>query len=278
MAYFRIKWHTLPRAYERFLGERLEPGAPVILVRDRSSWPVTRVGPRHVFQYGAHGGMTAAEYAAEPGAPPTDEVAAEAEWGFADALGDDVRTWAMRNGHPVVDVRYDHPQDPAAGVADAFRAWLQQRGEPAQRLLVSSFIVHDPWRTITTASVPFWTFFPVRRAAQDLADYLDRARYDEVDILLFSNGVPSRGQVDAPSWERLAQRARRRGGLLGVDADAFPADFAAFARYGPALRSLPPATVPWSPLSLVDLLAGLDATPRISVTRPDSSPPSDPQA
>ena len=278
MAYFRIKWHTLPRAYERFVGDRLEPGAPIILVRDRSSWPVTRLGPRHVFQYGAHGGMTAAEYAAEPGAPPTDEVAAEAEWGFAGALGDDVHTWAIRTGHPVIDVRYDHPQDPAAGVADAFRAWLQERGEPAQRLLVSSFIVHDPWRTITTASVPFWTFFPVRQAAQDLADYLHRASYDDVDILLFNNGVPSRGQVDARSWERLAQRARRRGRLLGVDADAFPADFAAFARYGPALRSLPPATVPWSPLSLLDLLAGLDAAPRISVTRTDRSPPSDPEA
>jgi hypothetical protein len=63
-----------------------------------------------------------------------------------------------------------------------------------------------------------------------------------------------------------------------VDADAFPADFAAFARYGPALRSLPSATVPWSPLSLADLLAGLDAAPRISVTRPDRSPPSDPEA
>ncbi|MDT0276110.1 hypothetical protein [Blastococcus goldschmidtiae] len=268
MAYFRVKWHVLPRAYQALLTERLEPGAPVIIVRDRSSWPVTRVGSRHVFQYGAQGGMSAEEYAAEPAAPGTDEAAAEAEWGFAEALGDDIRGWARRNGHPVVEVSYGHPQDPAAGVADIFRDWLRQRGQPAQRLLVSSFIVHDPWRTLTTASVPFWTFFPVRSAAADLAEYLDRATYEDVDILLFSNGVPSRGQVDARSWEALAARARRRGRLLGVDADAFPADFTAFVRYTSALRSLPTAAASWSPLGVADILTGLGAAPRVAVARP----------
>ena len=273
MAYFRVKWHVLPRAYQAFLAESLGPGAPVIIVRDRSSWPVTRVGPRHVFQHGAQGGMSAEEYAAEPAAPRTDEVAAEAEWGFADALGDQIRSWAETNGHPVVEVSYGHPQDPAEGVADIFRGWLRQRGEPAQRLLVSSFVVHDPWQTITTASVPFWTFFPVRRAAQDLAAYLERTAYDDVDILLFSNGVPSRGQVDARSWEALAERARRRGRLLGVNANAFPADFTAFVRYTSALRSLPKATIPWSPLSVADMLTGLEAAPQVTATPLHGDPP-----
>lgn len=272
MAYFRVKWHVLPRAYRSFLADRLQPGAPVIVVRDRSSWPVTRVGARHVFQYGAQGGMTAEEYAADPAAPRTDDVAAEAEWGFADALLPEVRDWARRHGHPLVELRYDHPQDPASGVAEVFRTWLRQRGEPAQRLLVSSFIVHDPWRTLTPASVPFWTFFPVRRAAQDLADYLDRQAYDEIGILLFSNGVASRGQVDARSWEALAERARRRGRLLGVDPGAFPADFTAFVRYSSALRSLPKATAPWSPLGVADLLAGLEAAPGVAVAPPRGDP------
>src|SRR3954454_22279494 len=35
MAYFRVKWTSLPPAYERFLDERLEPRAPVVVVRDR---------------------------------------------------------------------------------------------------------------------------------------------------------------------------------------------------------------------------------------------------
>jgi hypothetical protein len=150
-------------------------------------------------------------------------------------------------------------------VADLMRAWLRRRGEVAQRLLVSSFILHDPWRTITSASVPFWTFFPVRRAAADLATYLDRSAYDDIDVLLFNHGVRSRGLVDARTWELLAGRARRRGRLLGVDRAAFPADFAAFARYASALRSLPDATRPWFPMAVDDALIGLSAAPGVTV-------------
>jgi hypothetical protein len=79
MAHFRVKWRRLPGAYEWFLHERLPPDAPLVIVRDGSTWPVTRIGERHVFQRG----MTAEDYLEEPGAPSPDEVAAEAEWGFA---------------------------------------------------------------------------------------------------------------------------------------------------------------------------------------------------
>lgn len=267
MAYFRLKWHRLPGAYERFLQERLLPGAPIVVVRDTSTWPVTRLGPRHVFQLGAQGGMTAEEYDAAPGAPQPGETAAEAEWGFADELLGPVCDWAQRHGHPVVEIGYDHPQDPAAAVAGTVRDWLRSRGEEARRLLVSSFVVHDPWRTITTGSVPYWTFFPVQRAAADLAAHLDDHEYDDIDIMLFSHGTVSRGLADARTWQQLADRARRRGRLLGVDASAFPADFGTFARYAAALRSLPDATRPWSPLPVDEALAGLAAAPRVTVRR-----------
>ena len=55
MAYFRIKWRTLSAGYRRFLSERLQPGAPVIILNDTSTWPVVRVSDQHVFQPGAHG-------------------------------------------------------------------------------------------------------------------------------------------------------------------------------------------------------------------------------
>lgn len=267
MAYFRVKWTTLPPAYQRFLDERLQPGAPVIVVRDTSTWPVTRVGDRHVFQVGARGGMTPEEYLEAPGAPAPDETAAEAEWGFADPLLDGLRAAARRTGHPVVELRYGHPQDPAAAVADVLRAWTQRRGGAAQRLLVSSFVVHDPWRTFETGSVPFWTFFPVQSAARDLSDYLASTSYDDVDVMLFSHGAESRGLADAQTWQRIAGRARRRGRLLGVNPKTFPADFPVFARYTTALRSLPDAGLPWSPLSVEEALAALGAAEKLSVVR-----------
>jgi hypothetical protein len=265
MAYFRVKWTRLPPAYQRFLDERLEPVAPVVVVRDMSTWPVTRVGDRHVFQIGAQGGMTAEEYLDAPNVPAPDGTAAEAEWGFAEPLLDGLREAALRTGHPVVELRYGHPQDPATAVADVLRSWTRGRGGDAQRLLVSSFVVHDPWRTIATGSVPFWTFFPVRSAARDLSDYLASTTYDDVDVLLFSHGVESRGLADARTWQHIAGRARHRGRLLGVDPSAFPADFAVFARYTSALRSLPDGKLPWSPLAVDDALSGLRSAKKLSV-------------
>ncbi len=265
MAYFRVKWTSLPPAYQRFLDERLEPGAPVVVVRDMSTWPVTRVGDRQVFQVGAQGGMTAEEYLVAPNVPAPDGTAAEAEWGFAEPLLDGLREAARRTGHPVVELRYGHPQDPAAAVADVLRSWTRRRGGAAQRLLVSSFVVHDPWRTIATGSVPFWTFFPVQSAARNLSDYLASTSYDDVDVLLFSHGVESRGLADARTWQDIAGRARHRGRLLGVDPRAFPADFAVFARYTSALRSLPDGGLPWSPLVVEDALSGLRRAEEVSV-------------
>ena len=265
MAYFRVKWHRLPRAYRTFLQRCLLPGAPVVVLRDTSTWPVTRYGDRHVFQVGARGGMTADEYLDEPGIPSPDDAAPEAEWGFADPLMESVLSWADEHGHPVVEVRYDHPQHPASAVANTMRHWLQECGEPAQRLLVSSFIVHDPWRTISTGSVPFWTFFPVAEAADDLAGHLDTSSYDDIDIMLFSHGVSSRGLADARAWQRLADRAIRRGRLLGTDASSFPADFPVFVRYTHALRSLPETSRPWRPMSVDAALTDLSDEPRIHV-------------
>src|SRR6185295_6112823 len=53
MAYFRVKRRRLGAAYERFLRERLAPGAPIVVLADESTWPVTKVAERHVFQVGA---------------------------------------------------------------------------------------------------------------------------------------------------------------------------------------------------------------------------------
>jgi len=265
MAYFRVKWQRLPAAYRRFLERCLRSEAPVLVARDTSTWPVTRYGDRHVFQVGARGGMTADQYLEEPDLPRPNETAPEAEWGFADPLLDAVSAWAEAARHPLVEITYDHPQHPASAVADTMRTWLRERGGPAQRLLVSSFIVHDPWRTIATGSVPFWTYFPVAEAADDLAAHLDTSTYDHIDIMLFSHGVSSRGLADARAWRRLADRARHHGRLLGTDPSSFPVDFPVFVRYTRALRSLLDASTPWQPMALEDALTGLESASRLRV-------------
>jgi hypothetical protein len=103
MGYFRVKWRRLPGAYARFLERHLQPGGTVYLVECGLRWPVTRVGERHLFQFGALGGASVEEFLRGSGRveeylaryrshrrgwepPEPDAEAPEAEWGFEPAL------------------------------------------------------------------------------------------------------------------------------------------------------------------------------------------------
>ncbi|TFV59582.1 hypothetical protein E4P41_11655 [Geodermatophilus sp. DF01-2] len=284
MTYLRLKRLALGAAYERFLTDHLAPGGTVLVVRDRSSWPVTRVADRQVFQFGARGGATADEYLRggprvsaflhrhgvtrdrwDPPAPNTET--AEAEWGLASQLADDVHRWAAAHGHPVRELVLDEPDELSGPVADLYRRWYAGRGLPTDRLLVESFVLHDPIAALRSARVPYWTLFPVRPS-------LDRARgwlgstgpYQDTALLLFSHGVDSIGLARPGDWRDVLGQAR----LLGVDAHRFPVDFPAFARYGPALRrDRPHWPLPDEPLPL-SVLDDVDAALTASRRRPES--------
>jgi hypothetical protein len=258
MTYFRAKWRELPPAYARFLGAQLAPGAPVVLVQDRSTWPVVTVAERHVFQVGAQGGLDPEAYLARPHTPRADAEAAEAEWGAEAGLRSSVAAWCAANGHPLVRLSYQGPQAPAHAVAAALRCWYTRRGEAADRLLVPSFVLTDPWAAIATGTVPFWTFFSVQAAVRALEAHLEASdSYRHVDVLLFQHGVDSAGIARPGEWLDVVRRHGARGRLLALDARRFPHDIATLGRYGAALASLPPARHPWSPLDVGAALTDL---------------------
>ncbi|MBW0101294.1 hypothetical protein I4I78_02470, partial [Pseudonocardia sp. KRD-291] len=255
MTYFRTKWSALPEAYARFLHERLAPGAPVVLVEDTSTWPVVRVGDRHVFQTGAQGGRDPGTYMREPHAPQPDDEAPEAEWGADPGLGAAVESWCAAHGHPLLRVTYQGPQAPSHAVAGVMRDWYRRRGEAAERLLVPSFVLGDPWRTLTTASVPYWTFFSVQPALRALDDHLARAEpYRTVDLLLFQHGADSEGIATPDEWEAVVRRHGARARFPALDRRRFPHDIAVNARYDRALRELPLARRPWTPMAVRDTI------------------------
>lgn len=268
MTYFRIKWRTLPEAYARFLSESLAPAAPVILVEDQSKWPVVRVGERHLFQTGAQGGQQPRDYLARPHTPRPDGEEPEAEWGADPHLGNALADWCTAHGHPLLRLSYSGPQSPAHAVATVMRDWYRRRAEPGDRLLVPSFILGDPWRTINAAAVPFWTFFSVQSALHALDAHLQTsAPYRAVDILLFQHGVPSTGIAHPDQWLAVARRHTASARLLALDPQRFPHDIASLGRYGHELAALPPARRPWSPLDVRAVThglrqAGLDGTVR----------------
>ncbi|GAB3749733.1 hypothetical protein [Microlunatus parietis] len=281
MAYFRVKWQRLPEAYARRLAETLAPGAPVIMIEDGSAWPVVRVGERHLFQAGAQGGLDPAGNLDRPHTPTPDGVAAEAEWGAAPALTDAVAAWCADHDHPLIRLRYESPQAPSHAVATIFRDWYRERGERADRLVVPSFAVGDPWRMISSGSVPYWAFFSVRSALVALDDHLARSDpYREIAVLPFQHGVWSAGIATPEDWARVGHAHGAEVTFPGLRRSAFPHDIGYLGRYGDALRRLPPAKEPWRPLPVPQALAGLREdpamiirqAPRPAAGRPGSAP------
>lgn len=264
MTYFRTKWHALPETYQQFLTRSLAPGAPVVLVEDDSTWPVVHVAERHVFQTGAQGGLQPEDYLVQPHTPRPDDEAPEAEWGADPGLGTALAVWCAAHGHPLMRLRYSGPQMPAHSVATVMRTWYAGRGEDADRLVVPSFVLGDPWRMINTASVPFWTFFSVLPALRALEAHLEKSSpYRTVDVLLFQHGVRSNGIATPEQWLAAARRHGATPRLLAVDPRRFPHDIASLGQYGRALTELPPAHYPWSPLKIDEAVrelraAGLD--------------------
>jgi hypothetical protein len=140
----------------------------------------------------------------------------------------------------VIRVIFDEPQDASPLVAELYRWWYRLRGLDSTRLLVETFILMDPWWTLRLGAIPFWAKFNTAPAAEGLERYLDAAEpYDQIDLTLFSHGVSSLGLAPIERWRGILARARRHGSLLGGDPKAYPADFAVFARYHPALHRIP---------------------------------------
>ncbi|TPW77495.1 hypothetical protein [Schumannella soli] len=273
MAYFRTKWMELPEAYVAFLTERLAPGAPVILIDDGSTWPVTRVAERHVFQAGGRGGLRPDDYFAMPHTPQPDSDAAEAEWGTHPHFAAAVERAARETGHPVVHLRLDGPQEAAHPVALALREWTRERGGLADRLLVTSFVLGDPWRTFQLGRVPFWSFFPVREAADALEAHLEVARYRSVDLTLFQHGADSPGHSTPHDLAELVRRHGAEPRFVGLRADADPHDLGALARFSDALGAeldAPDARpLPWAPL---EVEAGIRALHQLTLPFAARSP------
>jgi len=280
MAYFRIKRTRLGSAYEDFLTEVLEPGGTIVVAECGQRWPTTRIGERHVFQFGAVDGMPPQEYRdGSPevsaylrryGAPVTrwqapdaDGESMEAEWGFEPGLRDDVAAFARRHGYRVVRLTFDEPQDLSPLVAELYRWSYRQRGIPDGRLLVDSFMLLDPWWTLRTGAVPYWTVFPVQQAVDALHRYLDTTEpYDTMQVGLFCHGVHSVGMATTDQWHGVLRRATVGGTFAGVSPQRYPSDPQTFFGFQKALRAGPHRHRLPEPMSLGAFETFLHAEPQ----------------
>jgi hypothetical protein len=274
--YFRVKRRTLGHAYREFLDHTLAPGGTLFLVECERTWPATPVGERHMFQFGGvggvrleeyfHGGPRVAEFLEHYGSPyrrwePPDAEGEhpEAEWGFDPALREEVIAWARACGCRLVRLVFDEPEHLSPLVADLYRWWYRRRGQPADRLVVDSFFLLDPWWTLRIGAAPYWAVFNTEPSAGRLAEYLDGTEpYDEIHAMLLSNMVDAIGAASPAEWRRIiVKHSRRSASLLGVKDSEYPRDFGTIAGYQSALKRLRPHRPPPAPLTLAELGAFL---------------------
>lgn len=254
ISYYRSKFLRLPVAYRALIEGALGPGGTIYLVECDRRWRTTRLGERYIYQFGAVGGPTLEEYfhgsarvedyLARHGSPrtrwdppPANGESPEAEWGFEPALRDDVVEFARQHGYRVIRIVFDDPEQPSPLVADFYRAWHRNRGIRADRLVIESFVVHEPYWVLRTGSVPFWMTFNMEPSLASAHRYLDQSEpYDEIYLTLFAHGVDSVGLPPIDDWRALLRRARGHGEFLGLDPRTYPAHFAVFGRYSQHMR------------------------------------------
>lgn len=285
IGYFRLKRLRLGQVYQDFLVRQVRPGSTIFLVECRLPWLVTAVTDRHIFQVGGFGDAGPLEYLR--GSPRVQDflhkfdsnrltwrvpeptgAAPEGEWGFREELLDDVRSLAHRQGCHIRRIVFEGPDDFSPFVADLHRWWYQRRGLDSRRLLVECFALLEPYWTLRTGSVPYWLAFTSNCCAQMLDQYVRSGTpFDEIYLMLFSNGIEGIGMAAIDRWRQILNQAQSTARFIGVDEQEFPRDYASFIRYHTELKRHIPARQPLpQPLTLeeFDRFAAL-ATDRYAV-------------
>lgn len=120
---------------------------------------------------------------------------------------DDTRLWAAAHGHHVRELVIDQPDELSGPVGDLYRNWYADRGLPTGRLLVESFVLHDPTSALRSGRVPYWALFPVQPSLDRLRTYLSCSHPYEEAAELLSHGVDSIGLA----WPGPARPGPRSG-------------------------------------------------------------------
>jgi hypothetical protein len=249
ISYFRVKMLRMDLEYERFIINHLQEGGTIIVSNCTRKWPVTTISDRFTFQFGALGGATEEEFlhgsdrvanflanynshVRRWDAPAPDSEQPEAEWGFDVSLMKDIDRVARENGYKVRIISYYEPEHPSPFVAELYRWWYNQKGVLTNRLVAESFFMHEPYWVLKTGSVPFWMKLNADPSAEWLEQYLKVADpYDEIYLMLFSNGVESVGLAGTDRWKKILSQARKKHDFLGVNAENYPQDLASMIRY-----------------------------------------------
>ncbi|MEW2382347.1 hypothetical protein AB0873_09675 [Micromonospora sp. NPDC047707] len=252
------RWRRLPAAYVRFLADRLEPGAPVLLFRDARTWPVLDSAPGHSFQVGCPGsGLDPVDFHPDSHAlrqvlrsaggdgtrwtpPEVVEPPRPAEHGVESGFDQAVREWADAHRHPLHRVLVPEPAALSAATADLYRRWLRAAGKTGNRLVVECGRLLDPWQVVRAGMVPYWCENATRRSVEGVEWWLAGSEpFSSVDVLPEPPGLRSPALAGLPQWLAVAAFGRRRRALDRTAARGYPVTSVPTRRATEVLRAQP---------------------------------------
>jgi hypothetical protein len=264
-----VRWRRLPPAYREFLRDRLEPGAPALVLRDIRTWPVVDLGGRHTFQVGSPvGGWSPADYSIgnplfarllrgiggewwtpADGALPSRYAETGCEPGFMDGL-----PRAGRTHH----VLYPNPGALSECVAGLHRDWLAEAGAGDDRCVVETGRLLDPWHVQRAGLVPYWCESASRRAVADAEWWLAGSEpFATVDVLPSPPGFVSEAHAPMSQWRAAAAFARSHGRVDLGAARRYPMKPLPTSHAARALRRQPGRGAARPPVPAADALAGI---------------------
>lgn len=271
-----VRWTWLPEAYRRFLGTRLVPGAPVLLLADGRTWPVVAVGAGHTFQVsGPASGLEPGDF--RPGTRPLRQLlrsagADPARWNPPDAGPGEqsaeqgvepgfeagLRGWAGQSGSALHRVSFPQPEVLSAATADVYRRWLRDAGKTGDRCVVECGRLLDPWQVVRAGLVPYWCENATRRSVAGAEWWLaGSAPFTSVDVLPEPPGMQSPMVAGLRQWLAVASFGRLRRSVDRTAARAYPVVPVPTRHATEALRQHPYDLPSPPPLRLPDALGAL---------------------
>jgi hypothetical protein len=249
MGYFRIKRRALGPKLESYIKQILMPHGTIYISDCHFLWPAASISEGHSFQTGGLGDVSGNEYARgseriekfleKEGSkqkkwktPSPLKSMPEAEWGFDEALAENIVQYAQDNQFNVKRIKFDHPEKASPMAADLSRSWYAKNGIASDRLLVECFALLEPWWAAKTGSIPYWMPFNTNSSFQALKEYLRHSSsFNEIYLMLMSNAVEGIGSVSIKQWKQVLNQAQKHGAFIGVNESKFPHDMGSFIKY-----------------------------------------------
>lgn len=257
--HIRAKLLSVPRAYERFIADRLEPGGTVALINCTYPWLQYRVGPRISYQIGGLGGVPDTEYI--DGSARIDdylekhgsrrrggwslrgercglEKMPESEWGAMPGFNESVRELARRRGWRVIELTADHP-DKFGELAFELHLEASRRDgvEPAY-VFADCFNQLDPAANLKSRLLPLWLPYYCDISYAYAERMLEKAPADALSLLTLHPSLAEPfDMMPLSDWIELFTRRGAPPRLLGVDPDRFPHDISYVYDFGRQVRA-----------------------------------------